>query len=403
MGNHECRSNGVRTARLQFSSMSRQLRIALVVDPFRLQRTAGDHAPNVALELLGRGHLVRGFGSRGSIPRSGPGPELGGGGLEDGVGIMGFYPDVIVAYDPLSPAGLVAARAARKLEAPLLLIDEGHTESAGWIDRSKRYLGECLWGSWVRRRTSNVVALDGAALGMALESGFDPGRVTVLPSGVDLERYRPGLTTHILARHGVRGRVLLCTQKLEAESGLEELIRAFASSVGRRGDWSLVFAAEGPHRNRLRAEAFRLGIGGQVHWLGKPRREELPGLLGACTLYVAPCLDRDYTGWRLRRALAAGIPMIVEDGPRARTWVDDDASGLLVARGNGEAWTEALRLAVGSPERRRRWGTHARKVAEENFSWSSIGEQFESLLVAQVEASCREAQPAKQTQEAPAS
>ena len=56
-------------------------------------------------------------------------------------------------------------------------------------------------------------------------------------------RFLSDILADILARHGVRGRVLLCTQKLEAESGLEELIRAFASSVGRRGDWSLVFAA----------------------------------------------------------------------------------------------------------------------------------------------------------------
>ena len=35
-----------------------------VVDPFRWRPSAGDHAPTLAYELLGRGHHVRGFGGR---------------------------------------------------------------------------------------------------------------------------------------------------------------------------------------------------------------------------------------------------------------------------------------------------------------------------------------------------
>ena len=364
--------------------MSPQLRIALVVDPFRLRRSAGDHAPNVARELLSRGHLVRGFGSRpGDIPRSGPDPELAGpAGSDEGVGLRGFRPDVIVGYDPLSPAAWAAARAARALKVPLVLVEEGRTHRGGHLERGKRWFGKRLWASFVRRRAAYLVALDGAAEELARAQGFDAARITTLPSGVDLARYRPGLTSHLPARHGVRGRIVLCTQRLEEGAGLEELVHAFAHTVGRREDWSLVFAADGPAWPRLRSQADRLGIGASVHGIGTPRREELPGLFGACTLLAVPSLDDDFTGWRLRRALSSGLPVLAEDSPRARTWIEPDHCGLLVPRGAVAGWTEAIQRAAGSPERRKRWSRAARELAQQRFAWPDLASRFEQLLLA---------------------
>lgn len=367
--------------RLLFT-VTHYLRIALVVDPFRLKLRGGDHAPSLARELLGRGHVVRGFGAPPRvIPRAGAEPTVGGGvGADVGAGLLKFRPDVIVAYDALSPAAWTAARRARRLDVPLILVEEGLPGHGNWIERLRRWIGEHLWGPYVRRKTAAVVALDAVAHAQALTAGFEPGLVRTQPVGLDLQLYRPGLTSHLPSQHGIRGRVLLFVGRLEPELDLQVLVNAFAATVGRRGDWFLMLAGDGPARVRLRALADRLGVGAQVHWIGPPRREELPGLLGSATLYVAPSLERELTGWRVRRALACGLPVLAGRGLRAEGLVEHDGCGMLVTPGDLQAWTDALRLCAGSPGRRKRWGRRARELAQERYAWPLVAERFEQVL-----------------------
>jgi len=361
--------------------VSKSLRIAIVVEPLRMRSKGHDHAPALARELLGLGHTVRGFGAApGTIPRSG-------GAAEDGValeakhGLLGFAPDVIVAYDGLSPASWIAARRASRLGVPLVLVEEGFPDHGHWFQRTLRWAGELLWGPTVRRRAHRVIALDPVARAQALDDGFAEEDVVNLPSGVDLTRYRPGLTSRLPAARGIRGRILLYLGRLSDEAGVSELLNAFADSVGRRGDWSLVMAGEGLAHARLRATADRLGVGAQVHWIGAPRREELPGILGASTLLVAPSLDADVTGWRVRRALACGLPVLAGAGSRSRELIEHDGCGLLVGEEPAGNWEQALRLASGAPARRRRWSERARELAEERYSWPRIAARMEAILL----------------------
>jgi glycosyltransferase involved in cell wall biosynthesis len=373
------------------STVHRPLRIALVVNPFRFKNRVPQHAPELARELLGRGHVVRGFGATpGSIPRSG-----GSGHSEQGelvVSMRRFVPDVLVAYDALSPAAARAARCASKIEVPLFLVEEALPDQGRRMERALRWLGERLWGSYVRSRVARVIALDEVARTQAEDEGFDPQRIHVLPGGVDLGHYRPNLTSPIPTQHGIRGRILLHLGRLDHGRGLEVLIEAFARTVGRRDGWTLLLAGTGPATHQLRAQASRLGIGARVCWLRTLREEELPGLLAASTLLVSPNLGGDVSGWRVRRALACGLPVLAGRGSRSEEFVEHDGCGLLIDKQETASWEEALTIATGSPERRRRWGLGARKRAEERYAWPAIVREFEGLLLSEL----RERRPGAQ-------
>ncbi len=363
--------------------VSHPLRIAILVHPFTLGRKWGAHAPELARELLGAGHTVRGFGAPpGALPRSGGDPEIEGGKLsEDVVGVAGYQPDAIVAYDSLSPAAWIGARAARRLGVPLLLVEAAAGEAGGraWFLQA---VGRRLWGRTIRSATSAVVALDAVARTRALNNGFPAAKVEVLPAGVDLTLFRPGLTSGLVTRHHIRGRVLLYVGRIAEERGLEVLVRAFAASVGQRSDWTLVLAGEGPARAHLRALIERLGIGSHVVWVGLPRKEELPGLLSASTLLAIPALDDSVRGLNVTRAMACGLPMLVSDRPSLKLAVCDDVHGLVVPAGDQNAWREALQRAAMSPEARGRWGRAVRKTAEERYAWPRVARRFEMLIAA---------------------
>jgi glycosyltransferase involved in cell wall biosynthesis len=374
------------------------LRIALLVDPFALQAKGGTHAPALARELLGRGHVVRGFGAPAdAIPHSNAELVEGEAGAIAVPGVLSFRPDCVLAYDALSPAAFRGARVTRRLGVPLVLIESGYGSEGRLYERLLRADGERLWGAYVRRAAARVVALDPVARERALREGFDAERVEVLPAGVDLATFRPGLLSGMIAQHHIRGRVLLHVGPLAEKRGLETLIEAFARTVGQRADWTLVLAGDGPAQRRLRATVDRLGIGARVAWLPRPRREELPGLMGASTLFALPALDGRAHGTFLPRALACGLPVLASNLPRLASYLQHDGSGLLVAPGDLAAWVAALDRATGSPEARARWSRRARELAETRFAWPRIAQEFEHLLLTLAAAPERESARAPET------
>jgi len=355
----------------------RPLRVALLVDPLTMKTKGGDHAPEIARELLGRGHLVRGFGvAPSTIPHSSDD-----GGVVEAPGLLAWKPDVLVAYDALSPTAWLGARTARKLGAGLVLVEVGIEHPRRLHERLLQAVGERLWGRYVRRTANALIALDDEAARLALAEGFPEASISTLLPGVDLERFRPGLSSALVAHNRIRGRMLTYIGRLEESRGLNTLLDAFAATVGQRTDWSLVIAGEGPSLASLRAVADRLGVSERVHWLGRPRQEELPALIGASTLLAVPALDTSVRGKQIGRAMACGVPILASDNARLRSWVTEDETGLLAAPGDRMAWREIIQRAAVAPEARKRWGQNARDLAEAQFAWPRVAEQFEHVLI----------------------
>ncbi len=362
--------------------------------------------PQLAGELLGRGHTVRGFGApAGVVPRSGE--EAEGDTLPELGGVVGFAPEVVVAYDALSPAALLGARASRRLGAPLVLIESGFSGSGTKLEHFLRWVGQKLWGPFVRRQARRIVALDPLAREQALREGFEAERILVLPAGVDLQRYRPGLSSSLVSRHRLRGRILLYVGRLGAGRGLETLLEAFARTLAQGGHWSLVLAGEGSRQDKkdLRALASRQGIGARIHWLPLPRPEELPGLLGSASALVVPAVDDSVRGKQIPRALACGLPVIASSLPRLKSLVVDGETGLLVPPGDVTAWSEALTRVARSPEVRKRWGSAARTMAVQELGWEQIAASFEAelraLLPAEAVTEAGSVEVAAETNDAP--
>jgi glycosyltransferase involved in cell wall biosynthesis len=353
--------------------LSSPLRIAVLLNPFTLARESGDHAPRLSSELSKLGHEVRVFGG-------GVAPE---GSTSDALTPRRFGPDALLAYDGLSPAAWLGARTARALSVPLVLVESGGRRGEGLLARASLAIGERLWGSYVRRTASALVALDPVASERATTCGFPKDRVILLPHGVDAEAYRPGLASGVIQRHGISGRILLYVGRIERNRGLHVLVQAFARTVGQRDDWSLVLVGEGSARGEIRALVDQLGIAARVHWLGRVRDEDLPGLFSAGTLLAVPALDDSVRGRNIVRAMSSGLPVIASDRAPVRALVEPDASGLLVPPGDLAAWIEALRRASMSPDARRRWGRRAREIALKRLAWPEVARLFESLILAE--------------------
>jgi glycosyltransferase involved in cell wall biosynthesis len=363
--------------------VSTPLRVLLVVDPPALRERGAAPIESLAVALKLRGHALSAFGMPEPWSRLPVLAPIAKPAAPTPAAIAAEAPAILVAYGALSSAARAAARAARELRAVLVLIEAGQPRgeslsAAAAFDR----LASKLLGGGVRQIAGAVAALDPLGRQRAAELGFRAEGIAILPEGVDLARFRPGLTSDYLWKHRVRGRILLYTGPLEPGRDLLNVVHAFARTVGQRHDWSFVATGDGTLRGELRAQADRLGVGDRVHFLPRPGTDELPGLFSASTLVAAPALGQAALGRQVARAMACGVPVLAADVPRLAWYVKSEESGLLVEPGSREGWIAALERAAGEPVLRRRWGERARTIAEQSFGLEALGAAFDGLVAA---------------------
>jgi len=152
-----------------------------------------------------------------------------------------FRPDVVYAHF-LVPAGLLGVLAGR---APAVLTAHGQDVEnarrsrlvrAGTRVAVRRAAGVVAVSDWLRRRLEETVP-------------EARGRTQVIDCGVDLEQFRPHDCETARRELGWRpdGTAFLCAGTLDERKNVLRLGRAFV----RRGEGSLVFVGDGPHRDAL--------------------------------------------------------------------------------------------------------------------------------------------------------
>jgi glycosyltransferase involved in cell wall biosynthesis len=201
-----------------------------------------------------------------------------------------FRPDVVYAHF-LVPAGLAGALASR---APLVVTAHGQD-----VANVGERLGIAPATRYVVRRAAAVVAVSDW-LRRRLEEKVPEvrGKVEVVDSGVDLQRFRPGP-----APDGPTA--FLCIGSLTARKNVLRLASAFE----RLGEGTLTFVGDGPLRAQLEGRPGIAVVGAVSH-------DEIPRRLEESRVVCGPSLVEPF-GQALLEALAAGRPVVAtrEGGP----------------------------------------------------------------------------------------
>lgn len=221
------------------------------------------------------------------------------------------------------------------------------------------------------KRMAHVTTVCAALRTELVALGADPGKVTVVEHGVDLDLFRPPAARPGLRREmGLAGPTLLIVGHLIDRKGQHFAIRALA----RLPDVTLMIAGDGPSEAALRALAKQLGVADRVRFLGHVDQHQLPALYGAADATLS-CSDREGIANVLLESLACGTPLVATPVWGSPEVVRVPEAGLLVAERSEEAIAEgAARLLANLPDRAatRRFG--------ERYDWAETGRQHRAIL-----------------------
>ena len=217
------------------------------------------------------------------------------------------------------------------------------------------------------RRATRVIALTRHEASFLASLGVEPGRIAVIPNGIDLSEF-PG---PVPAHRPSAGTTGLFVGRLDpSQKGLEPLVRAVAALPPSSGFRLRIVGEDWGGRQGVLRLASRLDVADRIALVGCVSRTALLREYADADLLVLPSRFEPF-GIVLLEAMAAGLPVVASRVGGIPEVVSDGETGLLVEPGDAEALASAILRLVERPALRATLGARGRERAR-SYSWDAL-------------------------------
>ena len=202
-----------------------------------------------------------------------------------------------------------------------------------------------------------------------VEQGHDPGRITVVPFGIDTTRFHPPERTG--ADPDDRRFRVLCVGQISPRKGQLYLLEAWKRLRLPNAELVLIGGIDDDMHRLLAPYA------GLFRHLGQVDNREIYRHYGRASVCVLPALE-DAFAYVVTEALACGVPVITTENTGAGELLREGETGFVVPVRDVDALAATLELLHRDPERRRALGGAALAAAR-RMTWTAYGERLRSL------------------------
>lgn len=305
-----------------------------------------------------------------------------------------FGPDAIYErYALLATAGSALARDLGvphilEVNAPLSAEQALHRGSV--FSQTARAIEQTVLSS-----ATHVIAVSDALKEWMVGIGVLPERITVVPNGVDVERFAGGgiAAKAVRQRHGLVGSpVIGFVGTLKAWHGTANLVRAVALIVrdrDRANPPRLLIVGDGPERGRLEALAREEGIGGLTTFTGSVDHGDVPAHVAAMDIVTAPYdempddsspANHYFSPLKLFEYMASGRPIVAAGIGQIANCISDGETGLLYRPGDVSSLASQITRLLDNPDLGETLGRAAQGLARERYSWSGNARTVVGLI-----------------------
>lgn len=215
------------------------------------------------------------------------------------------------------------------------------------------------------------------------------GRMAILPSGIDAQRFHPGVSDKLVReRHGLEDApVICCVSRLVPRKGQDILIKALPEIAASFPRVRLLIVGTGPYEPALRALAGRLGVAKRVVFTGAVPYDELAGYFRAGNVFAMPCrarwfgLDVEALGAVFLQGAAVARPVVVGNSGGAPEAVRPGETGLVVDPRNPAAVAAAVLELLDDPVRAEAMGRAGAAWVHRDWTWEAMASKLEALLL----------------------
>lgn len=302
--------------------------------------------------------------------------------------------DVVVATSPPPTVGIPGMILSRRLGAPLVfdvrdiwpeaIAASGRLQS-GTLIRVLERLERAIYAA-----SSAITVVTEGKRDRLVEKGVAPGKVHVIPNGVDLRRFEDGRAMADdawralgldLARFTlVYAGIMNPPQGLDVLLDAAAKLRADAPALAARFQLALIGA--GSERARLEARTRDEGLGDCVRFVAEQPRDAIPPLLrraSAIAVTLRPRKDTHTVPSKLYEAMASGRPVLVSADGAPNEILREAKAGLATPAGDAAALAASIRSLLDDPGQALAFGEAGKSYAA-GFDRARLVERFETVL-----------------------
>ena len=280
-------------------------------------------------------------------------------------------PDILLTYNWGAIDAVLSAWTA--YSGPLI-----HHECGFGAEESQRLKPARVWARRILLRRAFAVAVTSRTLRDISVQQFKvpPKKVRWIRTGVDLQRFRPGLSREWRLQAGIRDDELLFgfVGVLRAEKNLGFMLRAFANA--RIPNARLAMVGDGADRAVLEQAARDEGIADRVIFPGRVPAPDR--YLAALDVFLLSSTT-EQTSNAMLEAMACGLPAVSTDVGDSRELLGNPGPPAIVPQGDLAAYTEALIVLARSPELRARLGAENRQRCVDQYPLERMVREYEAL------------------------
>jgi D-inositol-3-phosphate glycosyltransferase len=223
----------------------------------------------------------------------------------------------------------------------------------------------------IAARVDRIVATCTDELFELLRMGADRRRISVVPCGVDLDRFSPGPgEPRPAGRHRLVAACRLVERKgvgnaISALAGVPDAVLQIAGGPEARA------LGRDPEVCRLRALAREAGVEERVAFRGRVDRDAMPALLRSADVVVCVPWYEPF-GIVPLEAMACGVPVVASAVGGQKDSVVHGVTGVHVPPRDPDALADALRGLLADPARRAELGAAGARRARERYGFDRI-------------------------------
>ncbi len=211
---------------------------------------------------------------------------------------------------------------------------------------------------------------------LAAFEGANPASISVVPNGVDVDRFHPVN----------RERYRAATRESLGLTEANTAVLFVGNSWGRKGLATAIQAITGPEHEDVRlvvvgegepssfVQGLPAGLAERIIFVG-PKSADVERYYAASDIFMLPTHYEPF-GLVILEALASGLPSIFSACAGASEWLEDGVDGLFLGDpASGEEARAALNAIIANPEFAAKLAENGR-LAAERLQWSSVGSQL---------------------------
>jgi phosphatidylinositol alpha-mannosyltransferase len=262
---------------------------------------------------------------------------------------------------------------------PVLAIEEARCATVGTFHSTggRSFLQDAV-REWLGRAVARLDAR--IAVSRTAEASarlYYPGDYSIVPNGVDVERFQPDLEPFEEWRRGDHVN-LLFVGRLDPRKGLHHLLAAMPQVIQRtKGRARLLIVGNSYLRPRLEASV-PTAARGHIRFLGHVPSADLPRWYATGDIFVSPASGNESFGIVLLEAMAAGRPVVATDIPGYRSVIQPGENAEAFPPGDVTSLARVLVRLIEDPARRAELARRGRTRALE-FAWPRVIDRIEAV------------------------